>query len=137
MNQTTGTPNLDLSELAHGWSAVVIKVLQIKLSRLNIRHTGDLFVSLHFDVSGQGTSFQLYFSYNLYGKFVDMGVGRNYAVGNSGNVEAVRKQRKRKEWQSRIFYAQVMTLGELARKQVGQGAANNIISSLQAVYDLK
>jgi len=137
MMQQTGTNNIDLSDLADGWTKVVVRVLQTKIARLNIRKTGDLLSSLNFSITGSGVSYNIYFNYNLYGKFVDMGVGKNYYLGNPGNVEAKNKQRNRKEWYSRIFYAQVMTLGELARKQYGQQAANNIISSIRAVNDVK
>jgi hypothetical protein len=121
----TGSDNVDLNSLVDGWSKVVVKVLQAKIARMNIHHTGSLFDSLNFNISGQGFSFQIYFTYNIYGVFVDMGVGRN------------RKANKRKEWESRIFYAQVMTLGELARKQCGEMAAKKIVSTLNEIYDLR
>jgi hypothetical protein len=135
MMQPTGPNNL--GDLADNWTKIVIRILQTKIARLNIRASGDLFNSLDSSITGSGVSYNIYFNYNIYGKFVDMGVGKNYSQGNSGNVEAKQKQRRRKEWYSRVFYAQVMTLGELARKNYGEQAARNIVSTINAVNDLK
>lgn len=128
----TGTN--DLGELAQGWSEVVLKILKLKIVKLNIKNSGDLYESLKFNISGQGIGIQIQFSYNLYGKYVDMGVGKEMTRGNSGNVKT---DRKRKEWFSRIFYAQVMTLSELAKKEYGKAAQQRIITTIQPINDLK
>lgn len=129
---------LNLNITIDAWSEIVIKVLRVKIAKLKIFHTGDLFNNLVTNIESSGDAIKrIYFYYNLYGKFVDMGVGRNYSHGNTGQVEAVRKTRKRKEWFSRTFYAQVMILGELIRKKYGEKAANMIVAKIEAISDLK
>jgi hypothetical protein len=129
---------LDIDKTVDAWSEIVIKVLRVKIAKLKIYHTGDLFNSLTTNTESAGDVIKrIYFYYNLYGKFVDMGVGRNYSRGNTGQVESITKKRVRKEWYSRTFYAQVMILGELMRAKYGEKAVHQIVATIEAVKDLK
>lgn len=131
--QTTGTT--DLHQVFDDWFAVTVKVLKTKIAKLQVMDSGQLYRSIDYEVPGASEFFNRgTLSFNLYGRFVDMGVGREFSRGNSG---IVRSQRKRKEWYSRLFYAQVMRLREIAQLQYGQAAAHTIVQQIEAVKDLK
>jgi hypothetical protein len=145
--ETTGS-TVDIRPTFEAWFEVAIKIQQKKIALLGIKDWGDkraaqgynlsLLDSLSYNISDVGEfSAKGELQYNLYGKFVDMGVGANFYKGNPGRVDMVRKQRKRQEWHNRIFYAQVMRLGEIMRQKYGQGTANQIVAMIQAVNDLK
>lgn len=131
---TTGQ-SPDLHNTFNEWFAVTVKVLRVKMAKLNVRNSGDLFSSIKYQVPGASEFISKgYLYYNLYGKFVDMGVGRETHRGNSGRVQTARR---RKEWYSRLFYAQVMRLREITQQQYGQEAASLIVRNIEAVKDLK
>ena len=134
----TGPISPDISQVFDEWFAVSVKILKTKIAKLNIHHTGDLFNSVKYEtpsyneLTGKG-----FLVFNNYGRFVDMGVGRNYFLGNPGRVDTVKTTRTRKEWYSRIFYAQVMRLREIMQTQIGKEAAHTIVSRIEEVKDLK
>ena len=134
----TGQQTPELREVFDSWFAVTVKVLKTKIAKLSIRHSGSLFNSLDYQVPGASEFVNNgYLTFNLYGKFVDMGVGRNFARGNPGRVDTVRRQRIRKEWYSRLFYAQVMRLREIAQQKYAGDAVKQIVLNIEAVNDLK
>jgi hypothetical protein len=145
--ETTGAI-VDIRPTFEAWFDIAIKIQQKKIALLGIKDWGDkrvkqgyqlsLLDSLVGNISEAGDfSAKGELQFNLYGKFVDMGVGANFFKGNPGKVEKVHIQRKRKEWHSQIFYAQLMRLGEIMRQKYGQGTANQIVAMIQSVRDLK
>lgn len=139
---------IDICGTFTAWFDITIRMLQKKIITTGIRDWTkirpalagqvSLFDSLRWNMqSGSELIQKGIMAYNLSGKFADMGVGRNYAKGNTGNIDAIRTQRKRREWQSKLFYAQVMVLGEIMKEKIGESASNHMVALMQSVSDLK
>ena len=123
-------------ETLRAWAEIVIKIWRDKISDMHIWDTGTLYNSFRYElVRGAGDSIErIEFAYELYGYFVDMGVGRDVYVGNPGNVDTIRK---RKEWYSRVFFGQVMKLKEIIKEKYGEGVATSVAAALMPFKDLK
>lgn len=83
------------------WSEITMKVLLQRMDVLGFgAEAGHLRSSLQkgrLQVSDKGNDiYNLIMSFNLYGRFVDMGVGREFRRGNDGRHTESR--RKPKEW---------------------------------------
>jgi len=127
-------PTPQMFETFNSWFDITVKILQTKIAKLDVGITGDLFSSIHYQVDGPGSEVQKgYLLFNLYGRFVDMGVGRGLPIGNTGFSPS----RRKKEWYSRNFYAQVMRLREISAQKIGSVAAKSIVYRIEAVNNNK
>jgi hypothetical protein len=142
-----GLNSPEVRQTFEAWFDVCIKVLQKKIAilgignyRLKRKVTDDherLFDSLRWKFTSQSEdSIAGELNFNNYGRMVDMGVGGNYSKGNTGNVAKVAVERKRKEWYSKIFYAQVMMLKLIYMEKYGKETANTLVAGITAVNDL-
>ena len=134
--QQNGT--IDINETVHAWADIVLKIWHNKITELQVYDTGALYESLKnslFTAAGNDVN-KVEFSFQLYGIFVDMGVGKEIEKGNGGDL-GFTPNRKRKEWYSRIFYREVMKLKEILVEKFGEGVARNIIFAMKPVHDLK
>jgi hypothetical protein len=120
---------------------IALKVGQYRTRRKNISHE-PLFLSFqkHVNSMTNGQVQKIEFLFKEYGIFVDMGVGRETALGNTGNLDKYAHtdsfgkkniRRKRKEWYNKVWYREVMSLREYMAKKIGNEAANTIIFGLQ------
>lgn len=113
-------------QLAKEWLDVSVERFQQNLLALNIHSTGALAASFKKEVIGAagGDTIRLRLAYALYGKFVDMGVGRGMGAGvRKGNdgYERIRRSRGRlrrhtrraKKWYSKEMAFQTHRLAEL------------------------
>jgi hypothetical protein len=126
----------DKQKTIAAWADITLKLWQAKLTDLKVWETGELYNSLQnelFKAAGNDVD-KVEFAFNLYGVFVDMGVGREIYIGNPGDVNTTRK---RKKWYSGIFYREVMKLGEIMAEKYGQEAKWTIIDAMKPVDDLK
>ena len=119
--------NLDQQQLdvATKWLDYTVESFITNIRKLRIRQTGALMASFRKQVIGAATGrLQLQLSYALYGKFVDMGVGRGMGAGvrkgddgydrlrnNRGQLK--RRERKAKKWYSKEIAYQTKRLAEL------------------------
>jgi hypothetical protein len=65
----------------------------------------------HVNTQSNGDVQFIEFMFNLYGRFVDIGVGKDTPIGNSGDLGANFK-RKRKPWYSKAWFLEVRKLQE-------------------------
>ena len=129
------TTQIDIKTTFDAWFDVTVKVLRKKMALLNIRKTGALYDSLGWlSNEGDKDTIKGTLEYNIYGKFVDMGVGGEMSKGNAGNVKTTRK---RKEWYSKLFYSQVMRLREIYQQKYGKEVATGLVNMIEASNDLK
>ena len=70
-------------------------------------------------------------SFNLYGRFVDMGVGREFRRGNDGRHTESR--RKPKEWLSRYWWAQFQRLREIMKEKYASASAEVVMDELSQI----
>ena len=74
--------------------------------------------------------YNLALSFNLYGRFVDMGVGREFKRGNNGEIDSSRKP---KEWLSRYWWAQFHRLREIMKERYTAASAEVVMGELAQV----
>lgn len=135
---TTGSTT---SQTIEEWARIVLEIWQDRMMKYNVRSTGALFTSLVHHVTSQanGDSSKIDFFFNNYGVFVDMGVGREFNVGNSGDIGVDRGmtnvKRKAKPWYSPAFYGQVRKLGEILATKFGSEAAKQIVGFMVSGAD--
>jgi hypothetical protein len=120
------SPTRSPHELAQQWLTITVERFVANMRKLRIGSTGALAASFRTEVIGAAGSdrLRLRLSYALYGKFVDMGVGRGMAAGQrkgSDGYERVRNsrgrlrrmRRKAKRWYSSEMAHQTHRLSEL------------------------
>jgi hypothetical protein len=118
-------------ETLSAWADIVIKIWQAKITELKVFETGELYRSLLSTLTvGAGNDVEkIEFSFNLYGKFVDMGVGREIERGNTGDL-GFTPVRREKPWFSKVLYWQVMRLREILMDKYGRDAVNTVVFSI-------
>ncbi|MDO7853143.1 hypothetical protein [Hymenobacter convexus] len=127
------SPTLSPRELAVQWLDITVERFVGNMRRLRIEHTGTLLASFRKEVIGAAGSdlFRIRLSYALYGKFVDMGVGRGMGAGirkGDDGYDRIRKtrgqlrrhERKARAWYSKEVAHQTKRLSELMLDLYGQ-----------------
>ena len=119
-------------EVAKKWLDFTITNFIENMRKLRIQDTGALMASFRKQVVGSAEGrLQLTLSYALYGKFVDMGVGRGMGAGitkKDDGYDRIRKTRgqlrrhtrKPRNWYSREMSYQTKRLSELMLDLYGQ-----------------
>ena len=108
------------------WSEITMKVLLQRMDVLGFgAEAGHLRNSLQNDI------YNLIMSFNLYGRFVDMGVGREFRRGNDGRHTESR--RKPKEWLSRYWWAQFQRLREIMKEKYASASAEVVMDELSQI----
>lgn len=112
-------------EVANKWLDISIERFVANMRKLNINDTGTLLDSFKKQVVGSAEGrLQMQLSYALYGKFVDMGVGRGMGQGvrrGDDGYDRIRQSRgrlkrynrKKRNWYSREMGYQMKRLSEL------------------------
>lgn len=135
---TNGTIDINLTLKA--WADIVISKLKNNIDELDVRDLGNLDNSiLHTLLINAGTDIdKIEFSFKLYGIYVDMGVGKEFSRGNSGDTgydKGLDPKRKPKEWFSRKYYGQVMKLREILIEKYSKAITWSMINTLEADFD--
>jgi len=122
--------NLDLKLTAEAWAKIVIerwerKILRLKIGQYGNNSTHELAKSFthHVITNADGNPEQIEFTFNYYGKFVDMGVGNGVKYGEPG--------RKAKAWYSKTFFSQIEQFKIIWSEKYGLKAQMTIIDTIQ------
>jgi len=120
-------------ELAVQWLDITIERFVTNMRKLRIQNTGALMASFKKEVIGSAgaDTLRLRLSYALYGKFVDMGVGRGMGAGIKKGDDGYnrvrntrgklnRHKRKARPWYSTEMAHQTHRLSELMLDLYGQ-----------------
>ncbi len=126
MSQT----GINFTESLNAWSDITMKVL---LQRMDVLGFGDeaehlrkSLLSGRLRISSQGSDqYKMDLEFNLYGRYVDMGVGR----GVSKKFESD-NPREPKEWLSRYWWAQLQRLKEIMQEKYTKATVDTIIDSI-------
>jgi hypothetical protein len=119
---STDPTQLHELEVAKKWLDITISRFIENMRTLRIQDTGALMASFQQQVVGSAEGrLQLRLSYALYGKFVDMGVGRGMGAGvrqGDDGYDRIRRQLRRhtrqpRNWYSRELSYQTKRLSEL------------------------
>ena len=126
------------TEFYTGWAEIVLKLWKRKIMDMEVWHSGQLFDSLvhHVITQANGNVAMIEFFFLMYGRFQDMGVGREVFKGNSGDLGFTPK-RKRKMWYSKVFWGSVQDLARIVAEKYGKDAARSIVIALRPAKDLK
>lgn len=113
MNQT-GNKN----EYYNAWAKMMITIWQDKIATLSVRDSGELFKSFLSEVTMQagGDVEKIIFTYNFYGRMVDMGVGRGVTKQDAGKDSG----RRAKPWYNKPWYHSMKVLTEKRAELYGE-----------------
>lgn len=136
-------PPISPRELAVKWLDITVDRFTANIASMRILHTAALLVSFRKQVIGaaEGDELKLRLSYALYGKFVDMGVGRGMGKGitrtddgynrlRNGRGQLKHKPRAPRPWYSTEIFHQTMRLAELMQELRGRAAFSTITEAL-------
>lgn len=129
------TREAERRQLIEDWARYTAERLQKSITRKKIGSSGALAYSQLYELSAAagGDIGSVKHSFNYYGKFVDMGVGRGQKIESvKGNGEVwQRAGRKAKKWFSPTYYGQVSELRNLLAIKYGEQAANLIKENIE------
>lgn len=116
-----------MEEEVKQWADYVIERWEHQVIRLGISASGQLLKSFESFVITQsgGDVSRIEFIFEYYGKFVDMGVGRGVTF-----EEVAYSNRKPKPWYNKVFFSQVMKLGELLSEKYANQAKIEIVNNI-------
>ena len=120
--------NTNLGLTIEAWADIVIERWETKIERLRIGNTGNLAKSFyqHVQTQANGNPELIIFTFEYYGKFVDMGVGRGVPLSQ---VEF--SYRRPKPWYSKVFFSQLEKLKDILADKYGQKAQFAIITNVE------
>lgn len=120
--------NTNLGLTVQAWADIVIERWETKIERLKIGHSGNLVNSFYHHVKTQanGNVELITFSFEYYGKFVDMGVGRGVKIAD---VEF--SNRRPKPWYSKVFFSQLEKLKDILADKYATKAQLAIITNVE------
>lgn len=131
--------NTNILETVSAWANIVEQIWADKMLKLNIHNTYELGDSLMHKVSSNGgMPTQIEFSFNYYGKFVDMGVGKGTKIGDVAENKTSRRlegkqagnRRRAKPWYASTMYAERMKLVEILAEKYAHRAAITIVENI-------
>jgi hypothetical protein len=137
------TPTISPRQLAVDWLDITVERFVANMRRLRIEDTGKLLASFRKEVIGaaEGDQLRIRLSYALYGKFVDMGVGRGHGAGvkkgddgydrlRNSRGKLRRLERKARPWYSKEVAHQTKRLSELMLDLYGQVLVAKTVDTL-------
>lgn len=122
------------------WARYTAVDLQKSLIRKGVGASGDLNFSILYDLIGiaGGDITSILHTFNYYGKFVDMGVGRGQKIEDVKDsrimYDLLGHGRKPKKWFSITYYAEIQILQEVMAEKYGEQGAAIIKETIQGLY---
>lgn len=123
-----------LNTLAQDWARIVVERWRDKMDKLNINSTHALSDSLTANVisGNSGIPERIEFTFKLYGRFVDMGVGAGVRYDDVKILSTDRRiegrgagnYRRPRKWYSKPFAYEIKRLNELISKNLGRSVSN-------------
>jgi len=112
------------------WARITVERWEEKISQLGIGDSNALINSFTQQVitDSAGNPDLIRFTFEYYGKMVDMGVGRGVKATDIGNIETTRKA---KPWYSKQFGREVYRLAEILAEAYGRRAVTIIIQNIE------
>ncbi|MBR3653255.1 MAG: hypothetical protein IKN60_04805 [Bacteroidales bacterium] len=112
-------------EIAQAWADITIDRWKRRMEVLEVGSTGELLKSFtaHITSDAAGDPAKITFAFLYYGRFPDMGVGRNVKLSDTPDPTG---RRKIKPWYSETFRIEVVKLGRMMAARFGIEAADAI-----------
>ncbi len=124
------TQNRNLTLTVEAWADIVIDNWLNNLAKLKIGYYFQLQQTLSHEVLGASAGRlpnAVQFSFELYGKFVDMGVGKGVKLED---VKSGAHDRKPKKWYSKTFYSESLKLSAILGEKYAYLGAITIVEQL-------
>lgn len=120
--------NTDIRLTAEAFAKIVIERWEQKVMAMKINRSGKLANSFYQYVQTQanGNVDFILFTFEFYGKFVDMGVGRGIKT-----EEVQFSLRKPRRWYSKVFYSQVIKLKDILKEKYEMKTIGGIMESIE------
>ena len=126
--------------MADRWAFFTMSIWKEKLAKFRIgKPGGALYSSFQQKVisAPDGSVVSIQLSFNYYGKFIDMGVGKGTRIGGVRENKTSRylegrmlgNKRAPKKWYGKTFYAEVATLKELMAKEYAHQGVLQIVEN--------
>ena len=124
--------NTNLGLTVQAWADIVIERWETKIARLKIGSSGQLIKSFHQHVQAQanGNPELITFTFEYYGKFVDMGVGRGVKIEDVSS-----SNRRPKQWYSKVFFSQLEKLKDILVEKYSRKAQFTILTGVEKMQD--
>lgn len=123
---------LERKKYVQSFNKTMVNIWKEQITLLGVVDTGALYrsvVAIDATADGKYTSITLRQSFNVYGVYVNYGVGSNTPRGNPGDIGRD-NPRKRKRWFSRKYYASVMNIREFFADNLGKECADVVSNAL-------
>lgn len=132
--------NTNILETVRAWADIVEQIWMDKIVKLDIHNTFELGDSIthKIGVTNGDIPREIDFSFNYYGKFVDMGVGKGTRIGDVAENKISRRlegkqqgnRRRPKPWYASTMYAERMKLIELLAAKYAHRASITIVENI-------
>jgi len=124
----TGPNHRDLESYLRAWADMMINIWQEKVIMLGAVDTWELYHSFTSQVlmGASGSEAKISFGFREYGFYVNAGVGREIAIGNTGDT-GFEVQRIAKPWFDQGWYKSIYALKRDVARIYGEIAAKNIV----------
>jgi hypothetical protein len=131
--------------LIDNWARITVQALIKNLERYSIGVTQELKDSIKYVIvkDGQNWVDRITFSFNIYGRFVDMGVGRGVPLGAIKEAKIMQRalnekrtmgpHRKKKPWEGKGFTAQAFRLQELIAEMLQDSVTTEVADTLSKI----
>lgn len=110
----------------------MVQIWKEKIMLLGVRDTDSLLnsvVGVRMDADGKFLAVELEQAFNVYGIFVNYGVGKEVYRGNPGDI-GMDKVREAKKWFSVKYYASMKNMEEFYANNVGKDLADTITNAI-------
>jgi hypothetical protein len=130
-------PEIDLSrnKVIEDWARYTAERLQKSQEKKGVGKSGDLKYSTVYSTHGSPDISRVDHSFNFYGKFIDMGVGKGQKIEDvkaNADLRAVTKiGRKPKKWLGKAYYAEVTELTDLLLQHDAQFLTTQIKNTFE------
>jgi hypothetical protein len=137
--------NTNLGLTVEAWADIVIERWERKIDLLKIGRTGNLAKSFaqHVNTQANGDVDLVTFTFEYYGKYVDMGVGRGMTAGSRNDLgesfyskrndlgQLHTHSRVKKPWYSKVFFSELIKLREILAQKYAYKAQMAIITEVE------
>jgi len=117
-----------ITQTVTDWARITVERWEEKITQLGIGDSNTLINSFTHEVitASNGNPELIKFTFQYYGRMVDMGVGRGVPL-----AEVANSNRKPKAWYSKVFAREMHKLAENLAKAYGQRAVTLIVNEIQ------
>jgi hypothetical protein len=112
------------------WARITVERWEEKITTLKIGDSNTLLRSFTHQVisDSNGDPEMIKFTFEYYGRLVDMGVGRGVTAADVGVKET---RRRPKPWYNKTFGREIHRLGELLAEAYGRKAVTIIVNQIE------